>query len=197
MLTLHDWHPALNQCCGFRHVNTGGTGGWRGGVPKEQAAVYFGSFCLTQLRCECMPTVPAAPRWCAFFEKWDNSFIDMEMWCSQNNGGLFYTLRQGENELHSEQDLPVQYGEWKDGFRLTCNNSPGLPRDSARHLSVTLADIVRVTASICQTIPEQNRQITFLAGWLSRHLHLFQNRCMLRDKLSMEPSSLVAVTMKA
>lgn len=71
-----------------------------GGVPKEQAAVYFGSFCLTQLRCECMLTVPAAPRWCAFFEKWDNSFIDMEMWCSQNNSGLFYTLRQGENELH-------------------------------------------------------------------------------------------------
>ncbi len=26
MLTLHGCDPVLNQCCGFRHGNTGGTG---------------------------------------------------------------------------------------------------------------------------------------------------------------------------
>lgn len=55
MLTLHDWDPVLNQSCGFRHGNTGGAGG----VLKEQAAVYFGSFSLTQLWCQCVLTEPA------------------------------------------------------------------------------------------------------------------------------------------
>lgn len=49
MLTVHDWDPVLNQSCGFRHSNrTNGRG-----VLKEQAAVYFEYFCLTQLQCQC------------------------------------------------------------------------------------------------------------------------------------------------
>lgn len=77
----------------------------------------------------------------------------MGVWRSQNNGGLFYTLRQEENELHREQDRLMEGGEWKGRFRLTYNNSPGLPRDGVQHLSVTLAAIVCATAPVCQTIP--------------------------------------------
>lgn len=151
---------------GFRHVNTGG----RGVVLNERATIYFGSFCLTHLQCERMLSVPAPVRWCTFFEKWDNSIIDMEMWCRLDNSWLFNTLRQGENELHSKHYLLMEYGEWKDRFGLTCNNSPGLPHDSVQHLSVTLATVVRVPASICQTIPERNRQITSIA---ERLYHIF------------------------
>lgn len=58
MLTVHDWDPVLNQSCGFRHSNrTNGRG-----VLKEQAAVYFEYFCLTQLQCQCAVTEPGPVR---------------------------------------------------------------------------------------------------------------------------------------
>lgn len=144
--------------CWIRAMVSGMVTGGAGGVLKEQAAVYFWAFCLTQLQCQCALTEPTPVRWWASFEKWDDNDIDMEMWCSQNNVGLFYTLRQGENELHSKRELHMGCGEWKGRFRLTRNNSSGLPHDSMQHLSMTLVAIDWFTASICQTISEQ---ITF------------------------------------
>lgn len=118
MLTVHDRHRRVDLCCGFMHVSTGGTGG----VLKERAAVYFRAFLFNTITV--WVSTPTAPiRWCAVFEKWGNIVIDMEMWFSQTMVGF---LRQWENKLHSKQDL-AETREWKDGFRLICNNSSGIP----------------------------------------------------------------------
>lgn len=87
-------------------------------------------------------------------------------------------LRQEENELDNEQDL--------DRLKLTCSNSPG-------HFPVTLASVVPPSAK--QSHSKLDKLHSSLDG--CPRLHLFQNKRMLPDKLSVAPSGLVAATIKA
>lgn len=167
VLTLHDWDPVLNQSCGFRHGNRRNRRGLEG-----TGCSLFWVFLFNPI------TVSACADWTntsqvmrLLWKVGQQRYRHGNAMPRQNNGGLytFYTLRQEENEEHAE-DLLVECAEWKGRFRLTRNNNSGLPHDSARHLSVTLAALVCVTASVCQIIREQNRQITFVAGRLSTSL---------------------------
>lgn len=147
--------------CGFRHSNRRKRG--NGGV-KEQAAVYFQSFCSTQLPCQRAPTEPTPVRWCVSFEKWGSMVIDMEMWYKKkkNIGGLCCTQRQGENK-----DYLVVWAEWKRQVQVNMLRSP------LWRLCDTFLRPWRLLFASQLLISKLNRQITFLAEWLSTSLSYF------------------------
>lgn len=106
---------------------------------------------------------------------------------------------RGRNEIDSERDAAAGSGERRAGFRLTCNNSWGLPHDAvSAALSVTLVAIVCVAASACQTT-NKNKTV-FGAVWPSCIFACFKSKCMQREgegELPADGSSPVAVTIKA
>lgn len=167
MLTLHDWDPVLNQSGGFRHSNRRNRRG-----PDRTGCSLFWVFLFNPI------TVSVCADWT------NTSQVMRLLWKvgqqrhrhgnvmpSQNNGGPFYTLRQGENELHTEQELLMECGEWKGRFRLTCNNSLGLPHDSVRHLSVTLAAII----CHCFHLPNNPgaKYINHILSWMAFHIFIY------------------------
>lgn len=122
----------------------------------------------------------------------------------KQKGDCLHVETRGRNEIDSERDAAAGSAERRAGFRLTCNNSWGLPHGGvSAALSVTLVAIVCVAAPICQTISRQknkNRQIVFGAVRPSRIFACFKSKCMQREgggELPADGSSPVAVTIKA
>lgn len=81
------------QCCTVAVVSGIATGE-TGGLLMEQAAVYFGPFCLTQLQCQRAPTEHRSGVAPPLKSGTQCNFLGMEMRSTQNNSLLFYTLRR-------------------------------------------------------------------------------------------------------
>ena len=73
-------------------------------------------------------------------------------------------------------------------FMLTCNNSSGLPRDRVQHFSCDLGGLQSVSPLPSAGARQTNHVLSWIAFRTSSSLS--EKKCMLRDKLSMEPSRL-------